>query len=261
MDKAREYEFLNELVTGASMDALRAPLISYLTHAFDAQTVTILQFHRDGVPAVLLSHVPDAALREFFDLQYARVGYILDPFYTAAFGEAEYAASQLRQVAPDRFETSEYYARYYAETRLADELGATLRTSPETALHLSLGRTVARGRYRAGELRHFRLLAPILMNKLRIVEPGTGHAPAMPGAADLIQRYRTLGGPDRKRLSQREAQIAALIVQGHSSRATGLRLGISDQTVKVHRRNIYKKLRISSQNELFSLLVQDMRGV
>ena len=45
-----------------------------------------------------------------------------------------------------------------------------------------------------------------------------------------------------------------------SSRATGLCLGISDQTVKVHRRNIYKKLQISSQNELFSLLVENMKG-
>nr|WP_254868549.1 helix-turn-helix transcriptional regulator [Phaeobacter sp. HF9A] len=53
----------------------------------------------------------------------------------------------------------------------------------------------------------------------------------------------------------REAEVAALIVQGHSSRAIGLKLGISVQTVKVHRRTLYKKLSISSQNELFGLLV------
>ena len=77
---------------------------------------------------------------------------------------------------------------------------------------------------------------------------------------DLIDRYQNISGDGTKALSRREAEIAALIAQGHSSRAAGLCIGISDQTVKVHRRNIYKKLQISSQNELFSLLVENMKG-
>jgi len=51
--------------------------------------------------------------------------------------------------------------------------------------------------------------------------------------------------------------VATLIVQGHSSRAIGYKLGISSNTVKVHRRNLYKKLNISSQSELFGLLTQN----
>ncbi|MCE8511182.1 helix-turn-helix transcriptional regulator [Ruegeria pomeroyi] len=60
-----------------------------------------------------------------------------------------------------------------------------------------------------------------------------------------------------EQISVREAEVAALIVQGHSSRAVGYKLGISSNTVKVHRRNLYKKLNISSQSELFGLLTQN----
>lgn len=57
-----------------------------------------------------------------------------------------------------------------------------------------------------------------------------------------------------KALTRREAQLAALILQGHSNLSAALDLGISRETVKVHRRNIYRKLDISSQAELFAAL-------
>ena len=47
-----------------------------------------------------------------------------------------------------------------------------------------------------------------------------------------------------------------MILKGDSSNAIASVLGISLPTVKNHRRNIYAKLQISSQVELFSLLVQ-----
>ncbi|MGR3700268.1 MAG: LuxR C-terminal-related transcriptional regulator, partial [Roseovarius sp.] len=37
--------------------------------------------------------------------------------------------------------------------------------------------------------------------------------------------------------------------------ATGRALGISPGTVRIHRRNIYAKLRVSSQGELFSSFI------
>ena len=56
-------------------------------------------------------------------------------------------------------------------------------------------------------------------------------------------------------LSQRQAQVALLILQGHSSVSIGLRLGVSAQTVKVFRRQIHARCGISSQAELFALLL------
>ncbi|WP_114287875.1 response regulator transcription factor [Candidatus Halocynthiibacter alkanivorans] len=59
-------------------------------------------------------------------------------------------------------------------------------------------------------------------------------------------------------LTEREHSVVQLILKGHSSASIALNLEISLPTVKTHRRNIYSKLQISSQAELFSLFVQQM---
>jgi DNA-binding CsgD family transcriptional regulator len=59
-------------------------------------------------------------------------------------------------------------------------------------------------------------------------------------------------------LSERELEIARLVLRGFSSKAMAERLNISPDTVKVHRRHLYAKLDISSQPELFSLFIQSL---
>jgi DNA-binding CsgD family transcriptional regulator len=58
-------------------------------------------------------------------------------------------------------------------------------------------------------------------------------------------------------LTSREAEIVELVLQGHSSESIGLTLGISTGTVKVHRRNVYRKLGISSQTQLLSVYLKN----
>jgi DNA-binding CsgD family transcriptional regulator len=62
-------------------------------------------------------------------------------------------------------------------------------------------------------------------------------------------------------LTARERSVVKMILTGHSSNAIALNLGISLPTVKTHRRNIYAKLQISSQAELFSLFVQKLMEI
>ncbi|MGB5065942.1 MAG: LuxR C-terminal-related transcriptional regulator, partial [Albidovulum sp.] len=49
-------------------------------------------------------------------------------------------------------------------------------------------------------------------------------------------------------------------LKGHSAEATSRILGIAPGTVRIHRRNIYSKLGISSQGELFSRFIQTLGG-
>jgi len=68
-----------------------------------------------------------------------------------------------------------------------------------------------------------------------------------------------LAGAARERhgiaLSPRQAEVALLILRGHSSVSIGLRLGLSPQTVKVFRKQLYRRCAISSQAELFALML------
>ena len=58
------------------------------------------------------------------------------------------------------------------------------------------------------------------------------------------------------RLTQREIETARLILQGFSSKAIAQQLGISPETVKVHRRNLYHKLNVNGHGELFALVLR-----
>lgn len=54
-------------------------------------------------------------------------------------------------------------------------------------------------------------------------------------------------------LSRREKQVADLMLQSYRMDACVNKLGVSIETLRVHRRNIYRKLDINSHLELFSL--------
>ena len=55
-------------------------------------------------------------------------------------------------------------------------------------------------------------------------------------------------------ISNRERDIIRLLVLNHSSKVIGDKLNISSNTVDTHRRNILKKLNISSTGELIGML-------
>jgi DNA-binding CsgD family transcriptional regulator len=57
------------------------------------------------------------------------------------------------------------------------------------------------------------------------------------------------------RLSEREAEVAQLILQGHSSKVIARMLGNSPETVKVFRKRIHTKLGLATSAELFSLFL------
>ncbi|WP_417674794.1 helix-turn-helix transcriptional regulator [Pseudodonghicola sp.] len=254
-----EYDFLGHLAALETLPDFEAAVAPYCSQVFETQSVLAVRYYRDRQPDVLFRWIPGAALRQTFDSYYRGLGFMLDPFYQLALRSPDFAVHQLREIAPDRFETSEYFATYFGTTQMVDELGATLRLDADSAVHLSLGRSAGHKRFPARQVRHFKLLARAIMPKLRAVAlQADPSRQAAPGFVDLHLRFRNLRIAGQAALSDRQAEIAALIVQGHSSRAIGLKLAISEQTVKVHRRNIFKKLGISSQSQLFDLLISGL---
>jgi DNA-binding CsgD family transcriptional regulator len=59
-------------------------------------------------------------------------------------------------------------------------------------------------------------------------------------------------------LSLREREVARLILEGHSGNSIAANLNIAITTVKSHRKNMYKKLGIGSQQELFSRYIDSL---
>lgn len=63
-----------------------------------------------------------------------------------------------------------------------------------------------------------------------------------PQISELKENYESL--------SKREQQVLKFVLQGYLNKQTALELGISEATVKVHRYNIMRKMKVSSVQDL-----------
>ncbi|HXF83344.1 MAG TPA: helix-turn-helix transcriptional regulator [bacterium] len=68
---------------------------------------------------------------------------------------------------------------------------------------------------------------------------------------------RELRARGRAHLSPREREIAALVAQGHPTKAIALQLGISIWTVTTHLRRVYERLGVQSRAALVARLFRD----
>lgn len=196
--------------------------------------------------------------RRVFVTDYQERPYLLDPFFLAATRPVAAGLYRLRDLAPDRFYQSEYFRTYYARTGLAEEIGYFVDLPGGVVIVLSLMRTERV--FAAREFRELKGFCPIVEACLR--QHGAGIAARLQGdpvksageAAPprIAQSFHTFG---QEILTPRERQIVELTLKGHSAVAVGRILAIAPGTVRIHRRNIYAKLGINSQGELFSRFI------
>lgn len=171
--------------------------------------------------------------------------YVLDPFFDAIRINDRERLLAMRALAPDDFFDSEYFRRHYRATGIIDELGFVLDLGRDATGILSASRMEGEPLFSAEETRLFNLYAPLVCATARRHWHGLG-AHSAPGKAARIEHSL---------LTKRETEIVTLILKGHSNLSISAVLDLSPNTVKVHRRQIYAKLKISSQAELFHLFL------
>jgi DNA-binding CsgD family transcriptional regulator len=212
--------------------------------------------YRDGGPPLVLQRVASNP-RVFARLEstYVAGAYRLDPYFDLHLRQTADGAYRIRDIAPDAFQRSRYFLEYFGATTLIDEIAFVVRLGPGLSLNLCLGRDAVSGRaFSAAELAACHQMAPVMSALARAhwrgLDTGEGAVEDTPGL--LVQAARDQHGIA---LSQRQATVALMILRGHSTASIGLTLGISPQTVKVFRKQLYARCEISSQGELFALML------
>lgn len=190
--------------------------------------------------------------------EYQEGPYLLDPFFLITLNGTEPGLWRLREIAPDRFYQGEYYRSYYAQTGLAEEIGYLIKANSELSIVISLMRR--ENRFSSAEMRALKRIWPVVEAACR--KNWHGLAVAEGGWSQNMEEriagaFHSIG---EGVLTPRERQVVELTLRGHSADAIGKLLEISPGTVRIHRRNIYSKLRISSQGELFSEFINAMVG-
>ncbi|WP_416797592.1 helix-turn-helix transcriptional regulator [Ciceribacter azotifigens] len=223
--------------------------------------VVVFAYRGQARPIDLYSTFTDKEHVVFVSM-YQAGPYLLDPFYRAA-REPKPGVWRMRELAPDRFFSSEYFRSYYTQTGLAEEVGFFVALDNGITVVLSLMRREQSGVFSAAEFALLKKAEPVVAALVRHAWPDLGRRFDM-AIAKRSGRGRKAAQPAAERvwrdlnLTDREAAIVELVLQGHSSESVGLRLGISTGTVKVHRRNVYRKLGISSQTQLLSIYLKSL---
>ncbi|MGE0009068.1 MAG: LuxR C-terminal-related transcriptional regulator [Parvibaculaceae bacterium] len=242
-----------------------ATLVAALMHVAPFDYSVIFAYCGSARPVDLFDNFPAAKRRVFVD-DYQDGPYLLDPLFIArpdAWGPGPHRVADL---APDRFPQSQYFQSYYVQTGLSEEIAFFVPIRGETRIVVSLMRDAARlPPFSLRERKRLALVAPLVIaasaQHWKDVEgrfPGRGRRRAAPRAEELLaSAFHRFGAG---RLTAREAEIVELVLKGNSSDAIGKRLGIATGTVRIHRKNIYMKLGISSQGELFSRFVASISG-
>lgn len=126
--------------------------------------------YRGSSPPPLLFETFSPAESHIFVTLYQAGPYLLDPFHHAALERKE-GFWRMRELAPDRFYTSEYYRSYYSQTKLAEEVGFFVPLADKDALVLSLMRLRATGRFGTADARLLRDMAPAVASLCRLRWP------------------------------------------------------------------------------------------
>jgi DNA-binding CsgD family transcriptional regulator len=128
----------------------------------------------------------------------------------------------------------------------------------------SIGRHVSEPDFTPEDDRRLRLLAPLLIGLVARhcqlafparARPAVAHSDSIPAEIASV-----LSGIATEPLTERELKVAELLVRGLSTKAVSKLLNITPMTEAVHRRNIYRKLGMTSQVELVSYCLKTMIG-
>lgn len=255
---AAEAAALAGLMSDTGTPAFGAALDRFTGLAAGFDMSCIFAFCADSAPVVIHDGYSATVDRRALK-SYLRGAYLLDPFYAACVGTCPDGLFRMRDLAPDDF-----YASDFAWSRevhpcisdqagtLIEEVGFVIRLSERFAATYSLMRNREGAPFSEAEFAQLGLLTPIIGASLRQHWQPTHSPEAKPERSDSEIVFQEAFGHI---LTPAQHAVTKLILRGHSNISIAEILKITEGTVKIHRSNIYRRLGISSQSELFQKFI------
>lgn len=233
-------------------------LSHFIGKIVECDNLIVIAYHKSHNPEVLYREFCDPIVYETMDTHYVNAAYLLDPFYQAVSQGLQKGIHAIFELAPDQFKQTSYFREYYRDTTLVDEFAIFVRVNHDTTITACFGRDKTSERlFKKAELAAVRSFENVLCALCELqwqdYSPKEGKNISLPPVTERLRLE--LKRQHEISLSSRQAEVALFILQGHSSLSIALNLNISKETVKVFRKQLYAKCNISSQAELFALLM------
>jgi len=176
-----------------------------------------------------------------------------DPNRDAMFEGEGRAPIVLPAFAP-RMYGARYRKMFFNDSGIVDKC-ATAIWVEDTCFYVNFYRIAAQGRFSAAQLERLQAIAPAIgASVARHFQQGAATTPEQSLAALFATRAPLAD------LTPREREVCRRILSGFSSEAISQALGISLHSTLTYRKRAYNRLGISSQNELFGIVLRLLAG-
>ena len=188
--------------------------------------------------------------------QYLQGMYLLDPHYSFLSNGVETGIYRFRDIAPDCFHESKYYESFVKPVGITDEFDFIININ-NRYLDFYLNRLG--GEFSAADKAALTAIAPMICYLIETHWQNQEKTSRQSAQSTYTPHYHSFFDSFGKSiLTSREQEVVKCILHGHSSKSLADKLNSSLSTVKIHRKNIYQKLDIKTQSELFSLCIQSL---
>lgn len=243
------------LIAGIGRLDFQEKLTQSLKQHLTIEAGLILLYRKNSPPRILFNDWCNS--RGLLDIQsYLNGPYREDPFYLLAAEAESDGLYRLNQIASSGFAQSTYYRDYYRHSGLMDEFNYLITLDGQTKVAISLCRTNGNPMFSSDEVELLKSISPVL--EAAVVRHWRDLRPELIDTdAGMLRKAlaQAIGSFGKSLLTDRECEVAQLILRGYSLKGAADLLGIAPATVKLHRRNLYAKLDVNSQAELFSLFI------
>jgi DNA-binding CsgD family transcriptional regulator len=236
-------------------------LTQFMVDKVDFQQLMVLLETPSG-PVLLFEHIFGQYTHEELTKPYLDGAYLIDPFYLYAENRKEKEGMyHIIDVTPDGFYLSDFYKSYYADCGLLDELQYWQKVGDGLKVTVNISRTKEARFFTPEDIKKFKDLQPIVqavVNSFWLANPNVTSTKDENRTDRVTMRERLNAALDnfgRSLLTDRECEVVRTILGGYTTKAAAQKLGISAETVHMHKKNIYTKLDISSQSEVFTLFL------
>lgn len=254
---ARLSKHLARLGPLVNSEAFVAGLVDMLRDFVVVDEVSIISYPPEALPVIEYRDKDVPTTRQNLDT-FIQGAFVLDPYYVAACRYKNFGFFTLQELAPSGFHLSEYYRSYYRHAGLEDECGYLLATASGGMVNISLAQVSKLRQFTEHDIKMFRELGGAVAGIC--AQHAFGHEVAEHSVLrlEIDSAMESFGS---NLLTRRESEIISMILHGHAGKNIAADLGISLETVKLHRRNAYSKLQVKSQAELFYAFISSLASL
>lgn len=240
-----------------------ATLTTLLDAMLEFDCVVILGCRNDKHPVYLHDSLKDN--RDLLFELYLKSSFNEDPFFRYFSKRKKSGVFMLSDLNIDRTDYNSYCRHFYHQTGWKDELGMMINVSDSKSILFCFGsiRKATRFTRQNTELltRHFTVIEAICQKhwgQTEFIFSESVYNPTQQtdNMRQLISAALATFG--QSILTPREQEISMLIAKGCDSKEIAVATGISEGTVKNHRKRIYKQLNVKSLSEFFQLFLNHL---